>query len=105
MRRKLLPFVLGGALSIAALGPVAAQPPIVLGPPTQAGLINVIVQAVVNDVEILDINDSLNNIARNVDIDVLNNALNNLNVEVTDVQVINGDVVVSLLGGGLIILR
>ncbi len=118
MRRKILPFILGGALSVAALGPVAAAPPVgqFAG---AAGLVNVIVQAVVQNIAILndsevnvirvDVNNSLNNLLRNADIDVLtnflNNSLNNLNVTIQDIQVVNGDIVITLLSGDTIVLN
>ena len=119
MRRKLLPFVLGGALSIAAVVPAAAAPN---NTSVTNALIGVTVQAALENVDILNnslhdlvdvnVNDSLNNLLQNAlqnaDIDILNgvevrieNVLNNLNVNVSDVnvEIIDGDVVVTLLGG------
>ena len=110
--RRLLPFVLAAGLSVAAVAPAAAAPPVgqFAG---AAGLVNVIVQAVVqnisvlnnltaNDVVEVNVNNSLNNLLRNSDIDVLtnflNNSLNDLNVEITDIQVVNGDIVITVLG-------
>jgi hypothetical protein len=115
MRRKILPFILGGALSIAAIAPTAAAPPTTLTGGA-IGLVNVVVQAVVQNIEILNnsevdvitvqIDDSLNNLLRGANIqilqDVLNNSLNNLDLDVTiqDIQVVNGDIVVNVLGAG-----
>jgi hypothetical protein len=91
-----------------------------LASPTLAGLVNVLLQDInvvvflndtLNDnvVEVLtvEINDSFNNILRNADIDVLNNLLQNadINVEITDIQVVRGDVIISLLGGDVLILQ
>ena len=124
MRRKILPFILGGALSVAAIVPAAAAPPQV-NVATAGGLVGVVVQAVLNDVDILNnslndvvevnINDSLNNLLQNAlqnaDIDVLNglevrieNVLNNLNVNVSDIDVEileNGNIQISVLGGSV----
>jgi len=102
MRRKILPFILGGALSIAAIGPTSAAT-CEIGRGGAAGLVAAVVQANVCDIQIL--NNSLNNLLRNADIDVLNNILNNNDVDVTitDIQVLNGVVVsVTLLGGTVI---
>ena len=118
MRRKLLPLILGGALSIAAVAPAVAHTP-ALGHPTLAGLVNVLVVIANNNVEILndsrvqvitvEINDSFNNILRNADIDILNNFLNNslndLTVTITDIQVVRGDVIITLLSGDTIVLH
>ena len=119
MRRKILPFILGGALAIGAVAPAAAAPS--ANSLTNA-LVGVTVQAVLNNVDILndsannlitvDINDSFNNLLQNAlqnaDIDVLNgievrieNVLNNLNVNVSDINVEileNGNVQISVLG-------
>ena len=82
------------------MAPAAAAPQTNIA--AGGGLISVVVQAVLNNVDILNnslndvievnINDSLNNALQNVlqnaDIDVLNdslnNVLNNLNIDVTD---------------------
>ena len=117
MRRKILPFILGGALSVAAVAPAAAAPSI--NSPV-GGLVNVIAQLenVLNNnvVQVLniDISDSLNNLLRNAfqnaDIDVLTNSLNNLlqnadiDVTVTDITVVGDSIVVTLLGGDTIVL-
>ena len=110
--RRLLPFVLAAGLSVAAVAPAAAAPPVgqFAG---AAGLVNVVVQAVVQNISVLNnltafdvvevnVNNSLNNLLRNSDIDVLtnflNNSLNDLNVEITDIQVVNGDIVITVLG-------
>ena len=119
MRRKFLPFILGGALSIAAIAPAAAAPPV--GFAGAAGLVNVVVQAVLDDVSILNnslndvievnINDSLNNALQNVlqNARILNglevtieNVLNDLNVNVSDIdiEVADGGIVVTILGAG-----
>ena len=124
MRRKILPFILGGALSIAAVVPAAAAPPQV-NVATAGGLVGVVVQAVLNNVDILNnslndvvevnISDSLNNLLQNAlqnaDIDVLNglevrieNVLNNLNVNVSDIDVEileNGNIQINVLGGSI----
>ncbi len=117
MRRRILPFVLGGALSIAAIAPAAAAPSI--NSPV-GGLVNVIVQVEdsLNDntVEVLrvTISNSLNrllqNAFQNADIDVLTNSLNNLlrnadiDVTVTDITVVGGSIHVNLLSGPTLIL-
>lgn len=111
--KRILPFVLAAALSVAAVAPAAAQPP--AGNFAGAvGLVNVIVQAVVQNVDILnnsevevitiDVNNSLNNLLRNADIDVLtnflNNSLNDLNIDVTitDITVVGGSIIITVLG-------
>ena len=121
MRRKILPFILGGALSVAAVVPVAAAPPTTLTGGA-VGLVNVIVQAVVQNVAVLsdnnfddvinvEVNDSLNNLLRGANIqvlqDFLNNSLNNLDLDViiTDIRVVDGDIIVTVLGGDVIALR
>ena len=125
MRRKILPFILGGALSIAAIAPAAAAPPTAI---TAAnGLVNVVVQALIdqidvdvlndslnnslNDVVEVNINDSLNNALQNVlqNARILNgltvtveNVLNDLNVNVSDIDidVANDGIVITVLGAG-----
>lgn len=104
MRRKILPFVLGGALSIAAVAPAAASNhQTVNQDAVQRALIGVIVQAAVRDVVEVEINDSLNNLLRDADIDVnvlndsLNNVLRNVNVDISDIDI-------DVLSGGDIIL-
>jgi ABC-type methionine transport system permease subunit len=116
--RRLLPFVLAAGLSVAAVAPAAAAPQTNIA--AGGGLISVVVQAVLNNVDVLNnslndvievnINDSLNNALQNVlqnaDIDVLNNSLNNvlnnlnIDVTVTDITVIGDSVVVTVLGAG-----
>ena len=113
MRRKmLLPLILGGALSVAAVAPAAAAPVTVSG-----GLVNLVVQNVLNNSlnDVVDVSDSLNNALQNVaqNARILNgltvtveNVLNDLNVNVSDINVEvleNGDVVVTVLGTGGII--
>lgn len=122
MRRKILPYILGGALSIAAIGPAAAAPPTAV---TAAnGLVNVVVQAVLsrvailnnslNDVVEVNVNDSLNNALQNVlqNARILNglevtveNVLNNLSVNVSDVDISVADdgIVITVLGTGGIV--
>ena len=117
MRRRIAPFILAGALSIAAVAPAAAAPPTTVT--VAGGLVNVLVGVVLRNVDILNnslndvievnINDSLNNLLQNAlqNADILNgltvtleNILNNLNVNVSDIniEVIEGDVVVTILG-------
>jgi hypothetical protein len=125
MRRKLLPLVLGGALSIAAVVPAAAAPPTAVT--GASGLVNVVVQAVVDQIDVDALNNSLNNLLQegiNVDIDdSLNNALQNVlqnarianglavtlenilndldvNVEDVTVTVADGGIVINVLGAG-----
>lgn len=117
MKRRLLPFILGGALSVAAVAPAAAQPSI--NAPV-GGLVTVVAQLENvlnnNEVEILeiDISNSLNNLLQNAfqnaDIDVLTNSLNNLlrnadiDVTVQDITVIGDSIVITVLSGDQIIL-
>ena len=107
MRRKILPFILGGALSIAAIAPASAAT-CTVDRGGAAGLVAAVVQANVCDVHVL--NNSLNNLLRNADIDVLNNVLNNspilsnndIDVEILEdgIQVLeDGTIIVNLLGG------
>ncbi len=115
MRRKLLPFILGSALSIASLAPAAAAGHDVNncdidvdqrggGTAALAALIAAAVDADVAvpvcNVSVELLNNSLNNLLRNADIDVLNDALNNLlrSADI-DVTVIDGDVIVDVLSG------
>lgn len=111
MKRRVLPFILGGALSIAAVAPAAAAP-VAIGP--AGSLIGIIVQVedVLNDADIdvlnIDINNSLNNLLRNADIDVnvLNNLLQkaNIDVTVTDITVVSDSLEITVLGGDTIVL-
>ena len=106
MRRKILPFILGGALAIGAVAPAAANnhQPVNQGA-VQNALVGLILQAAIRDVDVNILNNALNNILQNADIDVLNNSLNNLlqnvNVEDVEITVIGDDVtlVVSILNG------
>lgn len=80
MRRKILPFILGGALAVAAVGPAAASHGsehrnAQLG--GAAGLVAAVVQLQDVNVSVIEADRSLNNLLRNADIDVLNNVLNN----------------------------
>lgn len=87
MRRKLLPLILGGALSIAAIAPAAAQ-----GNPNctvqndgrggAAALValvnaNLVLPVGANACDIDVLNNSLNNLLQNADIHVIENILNN----------------------------
>ena len=115
MRRKILPFILGGALSIAAVAPAAASSHDVNncniatdqrggGAAALASLISAAVAADVAvpicNVSVELLNNSLNNLLQNADIDVLNNSLNNLlrNADI-DVTVVDGDIIVDVLSG------
>jgi hypothetical protein len=117
MRRKLLSLILGGALSVIAVMPAAAQTECNLPAAPQrggaAGLV-ALVQAVVNanvgvaacDIDVDVLNNSLNNLLRNADIDVLNNILNNSPIlsndaiDVTVENVANG-IQINVLSSGL----
>jgi hypothetical protein len=123
MRRRILPFILAGGLSIAAVGPAAAAPPANVG--AASGLVNVLVGVALRNVDILNnslndvvevnINDSLNNLLQNAlqNADILNglevrifDILNNLNVNVEDVTITvldDGVVQVVVLGAGGVI--
>ena len=105
MRRKLLlPLLLGGALSVAAIAPAAAARPEFVQLGGAAGLVAAVVQVAADvetgDIVTVTVSDSLNNLLQNSDIDVnilrnvLNNALQNADI---DVQVSN----ISVLGSGL----
>ena len=111
MKRRLLPFILGGALSVAAVAPAAAAS---INSPV-GGLVNAIVQFEDSNVANVTITRSLNRLLQNAfqhaDIDVLTNAvqnnLNNLDVDVTvqDIEVLeNGNIQITLLGGDIITL-
>ena len=119
MRRRILPFMLASALSIATVAPVAAASHDVntcdIDIPQQGGgaaalaaLIAAAVEANVGagvcNISVELLNNSLNNLLRNADIDVLNNALNNLlrNADI-DVTVVDGDLVVNVLSAPLTI--
>jgi len=115
--RRLLPFVLAAGLSVAAVAPAAAAPPINAG--GAAGLIAAVVQAGVNvedslnnnETRVITLEDSVNNALQNAfqyaDIDVLTNAVqnvlnrNDVNVIVTDITVIGDDLQVTVLGTGI----
>lgn len=119
MRRKLLPLILGSALSIAAVAPAAAQTECNQPAAPQRGgaaaLVS-LVQAVVNanlnlavcEVDVRVLNNSLNNLLQNADIHVLENILNNspilsgFTITVDDINVLNG-IQVNLLSGGIVI--
>ncbi len=123
MRRKLLPLILGGLLSVAAVAPTAAQTECDVqnagggGAAALIALVNVNavvpVGANVCDVDVL--NNSLNNLLRNADIDVLSNILNNspiLNNSLNDLTITVQDVIdggvlsgiqVNVLSGGIVV--
>ena len=113
MRRKILPFILGGALSIAAIAPAAASSHTECvtdvdrgGAAALVALVqaNVLAGVTACDIDVNVLNNSLNNLLRNADIRALNNILNNspilndLTITVTDV--LNG-VQINVLGGGI----
>ena len=89
MKKRLLPFVLAGALTAAFAAPAAAQTNTCnLAIPQRGGAaglaalvaaaVNAQVGAGVCNVSVDLLNNSINNLLRNADIDVLNNSLNNL---------------------------
>jgi hypothetical protein len=112
MRRRILPFILGGALSIAAIAPASAATTCdVVNRGGAAALValvqaNVGVAAAVCDVEVDILNNSLNNLLRNADIRVLNNILNNSpilsnnDIDVTVENVLNSNDI-TILGSGV----
>ena len=118
MRRRILPLILGGALSLAAVAPAAAQTSCGVtqdargGAAALASLISAAVSAQlpigVNacDIDIDLLNKSLNNLLRNADIHVLENILNNSPIlsgfTITVEEVLNG-VQVNVLSGGVVI--
>ena len=110
MRRKILPFILGGALAVAAVAPAAAGHHTTVQRGGAAGLVAAVVQVAVTTDDINILNNSLNNLLRNADIDVLNNILNNSvnqndilsNIDIRIVDVLNDNtVIVSVLSGGV----
>jgi hypothetical protein len=107
MRRKLLPLILGGALSVAAVAPAAAAD-CEINRGGAAGLVAAVVQANVCDVFIL--NNSLNNLLRNADIHVLENILNNspilsFNDVDVDVDIEDNIITVTILGGPVLVFE
>ena len=112
MKKRLLPFVLAGALTAAFAAPAAAQTDCDVtqigndrgGVAALAGLIaaavgDVDIAAGVNACDIDVLNNSLNNLLRNADIlnDSLNNLLRDANIEVLN---ITGNVItVDILSG------
>ena len=109
MRRKILPFILGGALSIAAVAPAAANSHTCeVSRGGAAGLVAAVVQANVCEVHVL--NNSLNNLLRNADIRALNNILNNSpilsgNDVIDDITIEGNQITVSLLGGPVLVFQ
>lgn len=104
--KRLIPFILAGALATAVAGPVGAQTSCAVGPGGAAGLVAAVVQANVCDVNVL--NNSLNNLLRNADIHVLENILNNSPVlsynNVTLTRVISGNTItLTILGGPVLV--
>ena len=109
MRRKLLPLILGGMLTVAAVAPASAATCTNL--PQRggaAGLVALVANAQVQacEIDVSLLNNSLNNLLQNADIHVLENILNNspilndLTVTITDVA--NG-IQINVLGGGVTI--
>ena len=121
MKKRILPFILAGALSAAFAMPVAAQtadcPEMidqtnVAGIPGLAALILANVQANVGvgvcqvNIDVDALNNSLNNLLQNANINVLNDSLNNLlrdaNIEVEIID--DSPITISVLGGGPILV-
>ena len=112
--RRALPLVLAGALVLGVGGSTVAQPnnEIAQRAITNA-LVGVIVQAAVQDVQVVTIRDSLNNLLQNADIDVnilnnsLNNVLQNVDIDISNIRILSpdGDVIVNvaILGGGVVV--
>lgn len=101
MRRKILPFILGGALAVASVAPAAASHRDQHQVGGAAGLVAAVVQLQDVDVTLVEANRSLNNLLRNADIDVLNNVLNNTlrdaDIDITLENILNeNDVVVGI---------
>jgi hypothetical protein len=113
MRRRIVPFILASALSIAAVAPAAATshdvntceidiPQNGGGAAALAALVAAAIEANVGagvcNISVELLNNSLNNLLQNADIDVLNNALNNLfrNADI-EVTVVDGDLVIAVL--------
>jgi len=111
MRRKILSFVLGSTLAIAAVAPAAAAPS-ATGIANAQGLIAAAVSAIVqvddtlndNVVNVLniDVRRSLNNWFQHADInvvrDVLNNSLNSWDITIQDITIVGDSVVINVLG-------
>ncbi len=118
MKKKVLPFVLAGALTASFAGPVAASDHDVNtcnlevqggGAQALAALIAAAVEANVGvcNISVEALNNSLNNILRNANIEILNNSLNNLlrNADIDIVALNNNQVVVNVLSGGVTVVR
>src|SRR5687768_15276068 len=110
--RRFLPLTLAAGMLIGIAGPVAAAPKNDTAQGAiQNALIGVIVQAAVQDVEVVTLRDSLNNLLQNADIDVnvlndsLNNVLQNVNVDIDNIEVLSPDgdtfLNVQILSGGV----
>ena len=113
MRRKILPFILGGALAVASVAPAAAAGhQTVNQDAVQRALIGVIVQAAARDVIEVELNDSLNNLLRGADINVnvlnisLSRVLQNVDVDVSNITVVGDDLIlnVAILSGGTVVV-
>lgn len=121
MKKRLLPFVLAGALTAGFAAPAAAQvDPCQIeqttgrgGNAALAALIAAVVdvEANVGICEVNVLNNSLNNLLRKANIEVLNNSLNNLlrdsNIEIVSIErsLNNNVVTVDVLSGPDIILN
>lgn len=112
--RRIAPFVLAGTMALAVAGPASAQPNNEIAQGNlQNALIGVIVSAAVQDVEVVVLNNSLNNLLQNADIDVnvlndsLNNVLQNVDVDISDIDILSpeGDLIlnVAILGDGVVV--
>ncbi len=115
MRRKILPFILGGALSIAALGPAAAATCTTTSSGGGAAALIALVNANVSgvginacEIDVNVLNNSLNNLLRNANVNVLSNILNNspiLNDSLNDLTItvtnVASGIQINILGGGV----
>ena len=107
--KRLLPFILAGALSAVAVMPAAAQTECettnVAGVPGILALVAANVQAGVTacDIDVDILNRSLNNLLRNANIEVLNNSpiLSQNDITITVDDVLN-NLTISVLGGPVI---
>jgi hypothetical protein len=109
MGRRILPFILAGALTAAFAAPVAAGNHHNQITQVQrggaAGLVAAVVQVQAGVQEVHILNRSLNNLLRNADINVLNNVLNNvlrdadITIVIRDIDVLTGDITVAVLSG------
>jgi hypothetical protein len=107
MRRKILPFILGGALSVAAIAPAAANHTAQHQLAGAGGLVAAVVQAQVRDVNVFVLNNSLNNLLRaaDIDVDILNDSeiLSRFNIDIEEIHILSdGSIQVVVLGGPVI---